>query len=488
MIPLPTIYHGPVINPRSLTAYDALPNCLLAVSPAGDITWLVEDVQGPMVQEVMNQQGCSDAEVVSLKTGEFIIPGFVDTHTHAPQLPNMGIGGEHQLLDWLKKCTFPMESKFADVEFAERKYRSVVRRVIDNGTTTCCYYGTMHLEATKKLADILNENGQRAFVGKCNMNRNCLETYQESSSEQSLADTHAIISHIRSHPAPSNILNSAVRNPEPLVQPILTPRFAIATTDDLLASLGQLAAADPELRIQTHISENPNEVAFTKELFPRSATYAGVYDDHGLLRENTILAHAVHLEDAEMELIKLKKAGISHCPTSNFHLSSGVAPVGEYLDRGIKVSLGTDVSGGFSPSILTAIQHASIAAKVKSFAPSPTPRQSIHQIPFADKQLSIPTLFYLATMGGAEVCCLEDRIGSFAVGKSFDALIVNVSESAGNPALWSGLDEDENVTGSKDATKMLESMLERFLFCGDDRNIQRVYVQGRFIGGTSFSR
>lgn len=104
-----------------------------------------------------------------------------------------------------------------------------------------------------------------------------------------------------------------------------------------MTSLGKMAASDPTLRIQTHISENPSEIAFTKDLYPNSVTYAAVYDDHGLLRENTVLAHAVHLGEAEIELIKEKKSGISHCPTSNFHLSSGVAPVGEYLDHGIKV-------------------------------------------------------------------------------------------------------------------------------------------------------
>lgn len=159
--------------------------------------------------------------------------------------------------------------------------------------------------------------------------------YVESSAEQSLATTEALITYIRSLP-PSN-MSDTITTSDSLVQPIITPRFAISCTSDLLHSLGKLAASDSTLRIQTHISENPKEVALTKQLFSDSKTYAGVYDDHGLLRENTILAHAVHLEVAEMELIAKRKAGISHCPTSNFHLSSGIASVGEYLDRGIKV-------------------------------------------------------------------------------------------------------------------------------------------------------
>lgn len=170
------------------------------------------------------------------------------------------------------------------------------------------------------------------------MNRNSPDYYIESSSEQSIATTEALIKYIRSLPSP-NIEDAASQQPnsDGLVQPVLTPRFALSCTSDLLLSLGKIAASDSTLCIQTHISENLNEVSLTKELFPNSETYAGVYDDHGLLRENTILAHAVHLDEAEMELVKKKKAGVSHCPTSNFNLSSGVAKVGEFLDRGIKV-------------------------------------------------------------------------------------------------------------------------------------------------------
>ena len=173
------------------------------------------------------------------------------------------------------------------------------------------------------------------------MIRHCPDHYVESSAEASLAATEALITYIRSLPPLPNIPDTPTRKPtsEPLVQPIITPRFAISCTSDLMRSLANLAASDPTLRIQTHISENPKEIAFTKELYPDSDTYAGVYDDHGLLRENTILAHAVHLDVAEMELIIKRKVGVSHCPTSNFHLSSGVASVGEYLDRGIKVGL-----------------------------------------------------------------------------------------------------------------------------------------------------
>jgi guanine deaminase len=151
----------------------------------------------------------------------------------------------------------------------------------------------------------------------------------------------------------------------------------------------------------------------------------------------------------------------------------------------VQVGLGTDVSGGFSPSILTVIQHASIASKVKGLNPTPEPPKSVHAVQFTDQQLSVATLLHLATLGGAQLCCLDHQIGSFTAGKSFDALIVNVRDDAGNPALWGGLGETDGLGGTQD---ILEGMLERFLFCGDDRNISRVYVQGRFIGGKEFRK
>ncbi|KAK0239932.1 hypothetical protein EDD85DRAFT_467981 [Armillaria nabsnona] len=459
-----TIYYGSVINPVSLTSYQALPRCLLAVGATGCVEWLVEDVEDSLVEDTMGQMGNVDNAVVPLKETEFIMPGFIDTHTHAPQFPNIGSGQQYELLDWLSNVTFPMETKFADPNFARDIYPSVVRRIINNGTTTCCYYGTLHLEATKLLADIIKFYGQRAFVGKCSMDRNCPDDYVEPSTEASIDATESLIAHIRS-------LNFD-HEQEPLVQPILTPRFAISCSSPLLASLGKLASSDASLRIQTHISENRSEIEFTKQLFPECTSYADVYDSFGLLRSNTVLAHAVHLEPQEMDLIAQRKAGISHCPASNFNLSSGVAPVGEFLDRGIKVGLGTDVSGGYSPSILNSVQTASIAAKViamQTAGSKPTSGK------FSDRQLSVATLLYLATLGGAEVCDLKERVGSFAPGKSFDALIINVSGKGGDPCIWG---VGENIG--------LEGMLERLLFCGDDRNIAKVFVQGKLVGGTEF--
>jgi guanine deaminase len=175
--------------------------------------------------------------------------------------------------------------------------------------------------------------GQRALVGKCNMDRNCPDHYRETSHSKSIEDTKALIGHIRSLPT----LGTGSR----LVEPVLTPRFAISCSNELLSELGELARSDPTLAIQTHLSENAKEISFTQKLFPESSSYTDVYDSFGLLRPGTILAHCVHLSGVERTIIKRTGAGVSHCPSSNSNLSSGMANVGKLLDDGIKVSRST---------------------------------------------------------------------------------------------------------------------------------------------------
>jgi guanine deaminase len=260
------------------------------------------------------------------------------------------------------------------------------------------------------------------------------------------------------------------------------------------------------MAIQTHISENLKEIDFTMELFNNIPGnnyvykhYADVYDHHGLIREGTILGHACHLKEDEINVIKSRKAGIAHCPTSNFNIRSGLTNVGKLLDRGIKVGLGTDCSGGYTPSIVKTIQDACVTSKLitlPSYAP-PADVTTTDTDTFTNtevksnlegKHLPIATLLYLATLGGAEVCCLDKVVGNFEVGKEFDAIVVSVPgqggakaktggdgrmlvEGGGNPAVWYTREDD------------IETLVERFLFGGDDRNIKDVFVCGKRVAG-----
>ncbi|KAK4701263.1 guanine deaminase, partial [Phenoliferia sp. Uapishka_3] len=363
MSPLPRrVFYGSLIHSLTLTNLEVLPSALLGINQAGIIAFLDKSISPDQVEATIKSHGWEGAELVRLKRGEFLCPGFVDTHTHAPQYPNLSFGQQYELLDWLTHVTFPTEAKFADAQYARRTYEGVVQRVINTGTTTCAYYGTLHL-TTKILAAVCHRKGQRAFVGRCNMDRNALPEYQEKDATTSLSDTHAFISFVRSRcisptssTSPDGLLVPGIPPTSTnLVEPILTPRFAISCSDEVLTGLGEMMREDPTLALQTHLAENPSEIAFSRELFPFAESYTHIYDHFNLLRNNTILAHCVHLEPKEMELIKLRNSGVSHCPTSNFNLRSGISDISEMLDRGIKVSLGTDVSGGFGLGILTTL-------------------------------------------------------------------------------------------------------------------------------------
>ncbi|OBZ69096.1 putative guanine deaminase [Grifola frondosa] len=356
----------------------------------------------------------SDAELIRLKMGEFLMPGFIDTHIHAPQAPILAgmFGQEHELLDWLSEVTFPMESRFSDVGFARRAYKSIIRRTIDYGSTTCCYYGTLHLESTKALAEIVHAYGQRAFVGKCNMDQNSPDYYIEPSAEASLAATRELIAHIRAIP----------RTHSALVQPILTPRFAMSAR--LRCSPGSRAAAsDPALAIQTHISETSPRSCLRSSSSPRNPSprtrtrsrYAGLWDCTSSRRSGDPQGSEGRREPLPDEQLQ---------PAQRVHQ-------GRHAPRSrIKVGLGTDVSGGFSPSVLAAIQHASMCSKVVAMQNPPADGTGSR---FTNRPLPVATLLHLATLGGAEVCNLESRIGSLAPGKAFDALVSACAQTRVTP-------------------------------------------------------
>lgn len=270
------------------------------------------------------------------------------------------------------------------------------------------------------------------------------EGYAEASASASEAATKEYLS----------IFPTLTPSATALVQPILTPRFALSCTPALLASLGRLAA-QTDLRIQTHISENLAEIQSVKDTFPSIPTYAGVYDHFHLLTPRTILAHGVHLTTSERALIKTRGSGVSHSPGSNVNLNSGAAPVLSMMDEGIKLGLGSDCSGGPATGILSVIRSADTVARVLAFEKA------------ADRGLTVPELWWLATRGGAEICGLN--VGGFDVGMEFDALWVR----ARGPGMW--VEDGEEI----------DRVFEKWLFTGDDRDIGAVWVAGRCVSGST---
>ena len=426
-----------------------------------------------------------------------------DTHIHASQHPNAGIFGTSTLLDWLNTYTFPLESSLSSLKTARRVYERAVTSTLAHGTTTAAYYATIHPESTNLLADICQKKGQRAFIGRVCMDSDInADYYRDASPEQAIKDTEATIDHI------------ARIDPErSLIRPILTPRFAPSCSSTLLKALGDLAKSsiDPStqkeltavLPIQTHISENLPECALVSELFPHQPNYASVYDAHGLLTPKTVLAHAVHLSSEERRLIKDRECGISHCPVSNTSLSSGLCPVRTLLDEGVKVGLGTDVSGGCSSSVLVAAREAAMVSRTLAAVEGEKARerqgQNLDKSKVLDtsridrKKLTVEECLYLATVGGANILGLGHKVGSFEVGKEWDAQLigVNVVSDDEDETTIAATGQHDHVRPEVDSNRGLVQVWDRhrswsekvakWMFCGDDRNTFKVYVKGRLV-------
>jgi len=434
----------------------------------GKILFVEPDANSPSAVERCSADGVT---VRVLGEKQFLIPGFIDAHAHAPQcvLYNthihillmlfirysfLSLGSNLTLMDWLNTYTFNYESKFAELKWARNVYERVVHRTLMNGTTTACYFATIHLKASELLFDVMNTFGQRGFVGKVNMDRNSPPHYVEESADVSVKRTHEFIDYCLSK-------NSSI------VKPIITPRFVPTCTVPLMQQLASISA-QYDLPIQSHVSESLGEISFVTQLHPKSSSYTAVYDENSLLTPRTILAHGIHLTDAEIDLVRQRGSAIIHCPTSNFNLSSGVCPVRRLINHGITVGMGTDISGGYSPSMLAAIRDTITASQVCHFAAVSANGTCGTATPPTDA-LTYEDAFYLATLGSATALRINNKVGNFVAGKEFDAVLVDLGQQNG-PIDCFGF---ENT----------EQMFQKFLFTGDDRCIKEVYVQGKRVIG-----
>ncbi|KAJ2637731.1 hypothetical protein GGF44_002901 [Coemansia sp. RSA 1694] len=409
-------------------------------------------------------------ETVKLTADQFLMPGLIDTHTHAPQFSFLGIGHDLPLMDWLNKYTFKHESEFKDTDLARRFYKDVIRRVVRNGVTFAAYYGTIHLDSNCVLADTIRQIGQRAYVGKVCMDANSPAYYSEST-EESLRDTEEFVKQILGDQAGE----AQQQQQQRLVTPIITPRFAPSCSHECLEGLGALAEKY-QLPIQSHLCENPSEIEFAQSCFPDSASYAHIYHKRGLLNSRTIMAHCVHMSESEIALMRESKASVSHCPNSNFSLGSGIADIRRFIAEGIPVGLGTDVGGGYTPSILDAMRMAAAANRALIAFRRDTGDQPAHGS--KDTPLDAAEALFLATQGGARVMSMAEQLGSLDANKLFDALVVDMS--APNSPVPS-VQATPAVRDAESADEAWRLRLEQFVFLADDRNISRVYVGGKLI-------
>ena len=373
-----------------------------------------------------------DGTVVELSSSQLITPGFVDTHLHAPLLEMIGSYGGH-LLEWLNRYTFPTERKFEDPEHARRVARASYDELLRNGTLTALIFSTIHPEATNIFFEEAERRGFRGIIGKTMMDRNA-PPYLLEKPRDSYDHSRTLLKKWHNR----GLLRYAV-----------TPRFAPTSTPELLEAAGSLKKEFSDVYVQTHISENRNEVEWVHELFPE-AEYADVYDRYGLLSERTVLAHGVHLTEEELDLLNRRRARIAHCPNSNLFLGSGLFRLHHVLESGVLVGLGTDIGAGTTPSMFTAMADAYKVQQVQNISLSPY------------------QLWFLATLGGARALSMDGETGSLERGKSADFVVLDLQATP-------------LIALRSERASSIEDLLAGLIFMGDDRVVSQGFIAGREV-------
>lgn len=423
-----TIYKAHILFTKEQTRFEVVENGYVAVEDG-----LVAGVAGSLAELKTECPTFNVDEVEVVDFGDkLLIPAMNDMHVHAPQVHNQGVAMDLELLPWLQNYTFPEESKYADVQYAERMYRRFLHTQWLFGTMRSVVFGTVHTESTRILMKLYQEAGMGALVGKVAMNRNCPDALCE--------DVDAAVKG-------NEQLIAEFNQPDALVRPIITPRFVPSCTPELLKACGELAAKY-QLPVQSHLSENMSEIAWVAELEPESKSYGDAYNRYGLFGQTpTIMAHCVWTKGEELELMKRNGVMVAHCPTSNFNLSSGMAPIRTLLDESVPIGLGSDISGGHDLNMFRILVYAIQVSKMHY--------QSDHNKAF----LTLPEVFWIATKSAGS---FFGKVGSFEPGYDFDALVI-----------------DDSVLYPDEYS--LLHRLERFIYVGDDRQITHRFCRGQEI-------
>jgi len=368
-------------NPHQATQYIA--DALLHIenghiAACGDYQALAASYSAEQLAHVEQQQD------------KLMVPGFVDCHVHYPQTEMIAAYGT-QLLEWLNTYTFPVESQFGDLQKSRAVAEVFLQELMRNGTTTAMVFCTVHPESVEGFFEVAQARNLRMIAGKVLMDRHApqaiLDTAQTGydQSKQLIEKWHGVAR----------------------LQYAVTPRFAPTSSREQLQLAGRLLQEHPGVYLHTHLSENADEIAWVKELFPETDSYLDVYDQAGLLSPRSVFAHGIHLCDSQCQRLADSGSAIAHCPTSNLFIGSGLFPLRQLQKFGINIGMGTDVGGGSSFSMLQTLSEA----------------YKIQQL--QDVNLSPEQSFYMATLGGAKALDLDDKIGNFAVGKEADFLLLD---------------------------------------------------------------
>jgi guanine deaminase len=419
-------HHGQIVHCRngSATGLQMIPDGMLLVQNGK----VVEVGPAKTLAKKLSE------DVTIIDHGEQIIcPGFIDCHVHFPQLDVIASYGA-QLLDWLETYTFPTEARYADADIAEADATFFIDELLRNGTTSALVFATVHATSVDAIFNAALKRNMRLAAGKVLMDRNCPANLQDTPAS-AYGESRALVEkwhkQDRMHYA-------------------ITPRFAVTSSNAQLAAAGQLAQEFPDTLIHTHLSENLDEVAWIAELFPEARSYLDVYAQNGLLRERSVFAHCVHLEEHDYQEFHQHGGGMAFCPSSNLFLGSGLFDLKKARDHHIRVGLGTDVGGGTSFSLLQTINAAYKVLQLQK------------------QSLDSGEALYLATLGGAQTLGIDDKVGNFEPGKEADFVIL---DNTPTPLLSRRL---ANARTQTDALFM-------HMILGDDRSISETYVMGERV-------
>ena len=366
-------------------------------------------------------------------SGKLIVPGFIDSHVHFPQVDIIASHGE-QLLDWLERYAYPGEMKFADADYARAAAEFFCDELLRNGTTSAVVFATVHSQAADAIFAAAERRDLRLVAGKVLMDRNSPAALSDDP-QSAYDDSRALIErwHGRGR------LGYAI-----------TPRFAVTSSEEQLAAAGKLADEFPDTWVHTHLAENEAEIAEVARLFPWSDSYLDVYDRYGLVRERSVFAHCLHLSDADRRAMHDKGAAAIFCPTSNLFLGSGLFDLRAMQDAGVRVGLATDVGGGTSLSMLRTMAAAYKVLQLRG------------------QNLPAARALFLATLGNATALGIDEYVGNFAPGKEADFAVLDPAATA----------LSERRTAELETA---EEKLFALIILGDDRHVAATYVRGERV-------
>ena len=424
-----------IIKGKLLTAIS--PNRVLYLDPG----YLVISEDG-VIEDVCKEipkSGEYDQEFYDYSE-KLICPGFIDIHNHLPQFTLSGLY-RGNLLEWLSEIVFPAEGRLSSPEVAERFAEQFFLELLSKGTTTTSSYVTSHKEATDIAFRYAERSGIRAFLGNVLMDQNAPD-YLINDIQVLLRDSEGLIEKWDGYD------NGRLRY-------VLTPRFAPTCSFDLLQGIGKIAQKHG-VHIQTHLAESKEEIATVMDIFSDFENYTDVYSQAGLLTERTIAAHCIYLNDSEIETLQKTGVKISHCPSSNRFLQSGIMPYRKLEKSGIPIGLGTDVGAGYSLSMFSEMREAIESSKTIHFLDPSTDYKPITSI----------EAFYLATLGGAKALSLDDETGSLEKGKSADFSIIDIAQL--------------NVF-NEDFFSNPEDLISKLIYGNGENYIEKVFIKGKLV-------